>query len=856
MAAQELVVQAPVAGRIVPLDQVADPMFSLGMIGDGIAIEPASGEVCAPCDGVVVSVHSRGHAIKLRADNGAEVLVHVGLEAVALRGEGFEVAVAEGQRVAAGELLSRFDPERLAALCGLITTPTVITSDAFHIERRAEAGPVAVGDAVMTVAPVGAPVEPPKMTSDREVVLEMTLGFHARPAALLAEIAKGFASSVQVSLGDKQANAKSPVSLLTLGCRYGSRLRVSAGGVDAEAAVAAVAEAIASGLGDPVVPLGTAPDAASAEPGEAPAPSEPFAPGERAVLDGIVASPGIAMGTVVRFGASRRAPAETGADPATETVLLRAAVAEVARHLKTQAETSRNAPQREIAAAHAALLDDPELMDAADKWIAAGKSAGNAWCRAIEVQTTILRGLDNARLAERAEDLVDLEQRVLAALAGESLDPVALPPDAIVVAEDILPSQFMGFGEQLPAGFVLAKGGRTSHVAILAASSGVPMLVAVGPDALRIPEGAALVLDAETGRAVVNPSAQAMQAIRAASAAREARRDANRAAARAECAMADGTRLPVYANVGSVGDAARGDAFGAEGSGLVRTEFLFLDRRTAPTEAEQLAEYQAMADAMRGKPLTFRMLDIGGDKPIPYLPGKPEENPILGVRGIRMSKRHPDMLRQQFRALLRLAPGGQCRIMLPMIADVAELRWAREVFAAEKAALGIAAPVPLGIMIEVPSAVALADRLAAEADFFSIGTNDLTQYVLAMDRGNPDLAAEVDAFHPAVLRMIAQTVEGAKTHGRPVGVCGGLASEVLAAPILIGLGVASLSATRSGIPDLKAFIRTLDLPTCRAVAQDALQQDTPEAVRALVLARWPDALPPSLAGIIGESAGA
>lgn len=853
MATQELVVQAPIAGRVVPLDQVADPMFALGMIGDGIAIEPTSGEVFAPCAGVVVSVHSRGHAIKIAADTGAEVLVHVGLEAVALRGEGFEVMVAEGQRVAAGDLLSRFDPERLAALCGLITTPTVITSDAFHIERRAEAGSVAVGDAVMTIAAVGAAVEPPKTTVEREVVLEMTLGFHARPAALLAEIAKDFTSAVQVKFGDKQANAKSPVSLLTLGCRYGSHLTVSAGGADAEAAVAAVADAIASGLGDPVVPIGS--DAAA--PGaveEEIVPAEPFAAGERAVLDGIVASPGIAMGTVVRFGANRRVPPETGEDPATETVLLRAAVDAVRRYLKAQVENGHTAPQREIAAAHAALLDDPELMDAADKWIAEGKSAGNAWCRAIEIQTTILRGLDNARLAERAEDLVDLEQRVLAALAGEDLDGVAVSPDAIVVADDILPSQFMGFGDQLPAGFVVAKGGRTSHVAILAASSGVPMLVAVGANALRIPEGATLVLDAETGRAVLNPPATAMQAIKEASAAREARRDANRAAAATDCVMADGTRLPVYANVGSVGDALRGYAFGAEGSGLVRTEFLFLDRRTAPTEAEQLAEYQAMAEAMHGRPLTFRMLDIGGDKPTPYLPGKPEENPILGVRGIRMAKRHPDMLRQQFRAILRLAPAGQCRIMLPMIADIEELRWARGLFEAEKAALGITASVPLGIMIEVPSAVALADRLATEADFFSIGTNDLTQYVLAMDRGNPDLAAEVDAFHPAVLRMIAQTVAGARTLNRPVGVCGGLASEVLAAPILIGLGVTSLSATRSGIPDLKAFIRTLDLPACRAVAQEALQQDTAEAVRQLVLARWPDSLPPSLAGIIGDSA--
>jgi phosphocarrier protein FPr/phosphocarrier protein len=305
--------------------------------------------------------------------------------------------------------------------------------------------------------------------------------------------------------------------------------------------------------------------------------------------------------------------------------------------------------------------------------------------------------------------------------------------------------------------------------------------------------------------------------------------------------MADGTRVPVYANVGSVADATRGVAFGAEGSGLVRTEFLFLERREAPSEAEQLAEYQAIADAFHGCPVVIRTLDVGGDKPIPYLKQSAEENPILGVRGVRVCQRHPELMRQQFRALLRVTPTGVVRVMLPMIADLGELRWARKVFDEEKVALGVSASVQLGIMIEVPSAVALADKLAAEADFFSIGTNDLTQYVLAMDRGNTELAAEVDAFHPAVLRMIGQAATGAAKHNRPIGVCGGLASELLAAPILVGLGITSLSATRSGIPDLKAFIRKLDMAACREIAVAALDCDTGDEVRALVAARWPDA---------------
>lgn len=841
MLSNETALLAPLPGRIVPLDQLPDPMFALGMMGDGLAIEPASGELKAPCDGEVVYVHRRGHAVKLRTAAGAEILVHVGLEAVALRGEGFTVLVQEGQEVTAGTPLLTFDPAALTALCGQITTPVLVTNEAaFHVENRLHDGAVAAGERIMLVAPIGVAHEPPKTRAERKVVLEMAQGLHARPAALLAAAAKNFTSAVEIGLGDRRANAKSPVSLLTLDSRHGSQLLIVAEGADAMQAVDAVAEAIASGLGDPIVPVGTLPavDPEAAAVTEAARP--PYRRSDRVDLKGVTAAPGLAIGRAFRLAGRRERPVEAGNGIAAESGALMRAIDTVRQHLETQATTGRTAQQRDIMRAHGALLDDSELQDAARKAITEGKSAGWAWSHAISSQTAILRGLDNARLAERADDLVDLEQQVLTVLAGGSIESPDLPADAVVVAEDLLPSQFMAFGDHLPAGIVVARGGRTSHVAILAASSGVPMLAAVGADALRIPDGMPLVLDAEHAKVAVNPSPADIAATRQAAERREVRREANLKAALQDCVMADGTKLAVYANVGSVADAARGVAFGAEGSGLLRTEFLFLERREAPNEAEQLAEYQAMADALRGLPLTIRTLDVGGDKPIAYLAQAPEENPILGVRGIRVSRCHPDLLRQQFRAILRVTPVTQCRIMLPMICDLGELRWARSVFEEEKAALGITAKVPLGIMIEVPAAVAMADRLAAEADFFSIGTNDLTQYVLAMDRGNTALAADIDALHPAVLRFIAQTAEGAHLYDRPVGVCGGLASEILAAPILIGLGITSLSATRSTIPELKAFIRTLDMSSCQEIAREALRQDSAEAVRALVGGRWPD----------------
>ncbi len=346
------------------------------------------------------------------------------------------------------------------------------------------------------------------------------------------------------------------------------------------------------------------------------------------------------------------------------------------------------------------------------------------------------------------------------------------------MADDLLPSQFMSFGENLPVAVVLANGGR--------------------------------------GRISVNPSPETIENTRTAIATRRERQAANRATAGETCYMADGTRRPVYANVGSSQDAVFGKAVGAEGSGLLRTGFLFLERMQAPTEVDQQ-----------------------GDKPIPYLRHPNEENPILGLRGIRVCQKYPEVLRTQYCAILKVKPISSLRVMRPMVADTADLKWAKEVFEEEKAKLGITEHVPLGIMIEVPSAVALAGQLAKTADFFSVGTNDLTQYVLAMDRGNSELAARIDRLHPAALRMIGQTCEAAAPFERLVGVCGGLAPELPAAPILIGLGVTSLSATRAGIPDLKALVRTLDMDTCREIALQALELESADEVRTLVEKHWP-----------------
>jgi phosphocarrier protein FPr/phosphocarrier protein len=316
---------------------------------------------------------------------------------------------------------------------------------------------------------------------------------------------------------------------------------------------------------------------------------------------------------------------------------------------------------------------------------------------------------------------------------------------------------------------------------------------------------------------------------------KRARRVAEQLSAQRECHTADGTRIEVFANVGSEAEAHAAVRNGAEGSGLLRTEFLFLERTAPPDEAEQLDQYQQIATALEGRPLTIRTLDIGGDKPIPYLPLPHEENPALGLRGVRTSLWRPDLLRIQLRAILRVRPTGQCRILLPMITDVGEIRAVRTMLEELRREEGYLEPIAVGAMIETPASAVMADRIAREADFLSVGTNDLTQYTLAMDRGHPELAARLDALHPAVLRLIAMVVAAAKTHGRMVAVCGGLASDPVAVPVLIGLGVHELSMVPAVIPQLKALISRLNVDDCTTLANAALERETAEAVRALTL---------------------
>jgi phosphoenolpyruvate-protein phosphotransferase len=551
-------------------------------------------------------------------------------------------------------------------------------------------------------------------------------------------------------------------------------------------------------------------------------------------LSGVIASPGFAVGYVTRIERPEIAVAETGRGSAHESAELNRA-REVVRARLARVAGAGGATRREIVEAHLAFLDDPVLNEVASEHIARGKSAGFAWRAATRSSITALEQLSDRRLRERADDLLDIESHVLMALAGEARPMnLTLPQNAIVVADEMLPSELVALDRAHLRGIALSGGGPTSHVAILAAAMDVPMLAGVGAGLREVANGARVILDAQTGHFVAAPTAEAFAQAEQHAAALVAQRSAERHAAQLECRTRDGTRIEIFANLGSVAEAEAAISAGGEGCGLLRTEFLFIDRDHAPSEEDQLEIYQAIAAALGGKPLVLRLVDVGGDKPLNYLPLPPEENPALGLRGIRTALRHPELLRTQLRAALRVSPHGIVRILLPMITDAAEVRTVREVVNELQAELGLPAPVEIGAMIETPAAALTAKHIVAAADFLSIGSNDLTQYSLAMDRGHPELARRIDALHPAVLELIARAASAGERASKLVAVCGGMAADSAAVPILIGLGVRELSVVPAALPALKRQVRGLDVRECAALASRALEAESAADVRTLV----------------------
>lgn len=824
-----LTLLAPLAGWSAPLEEVPDAVFGQRMLGDGVAIDPTGNTLYAPCDGEIISVPATRHAIALRAPNGAEILIHVGVDTVGLGGRGFVPRVKKGDQVRAGEPLLEFDLGLIARAATSLITPVILTNgEHFRVSAPRTGCAVAVGEPLLEIEEIAAmgsaaAAENPQIVSER-VVARQAHGIHARPAALIARYAKSVPLELEVHAHGRSANARSAIALMALGIRHGDEVVIAGVGAAAADAIAEIARMIAT------------PDKPAARPLPPPV-AQPArlasTVNDPTLLRGVIASRGLALGGAAWLRSADVTVIEPGQGIAVEAgAFERAREAVRARLTPLAKEASPTA--RELIAAHIEILEDPELIGAARALISTGKSAAFAWRAALHQAADALRATGDSRLMERVDDLHDLERQVLTALGGpETVARAAIPPGTILLAKDMTPSQLVELEGGKPAGICLVAGGPTSHVAVLAASLGIPMIVAVGPKLHDIRAGTTLALDADAGSLRVAPDVAQRADFEYAVAARQERLRRELEAARSDCRAASGERIEIFANLGSVADAKLAVAHGAEGCGLLRTEFLFLDRAAAPDEREQRETYQRIARVLEGRPLVIRTLDVGGDKPLAYLPLPAEANPALGLRGIRVSLWRPALLRAQLRAILAIEPAGQCRILLPMITGVDELAVVRGIVEELSTELGVAR-VQLGVMIETPAAAMLADELARDADFLSIGTNDLAQYTLAIDRGNAELAVRIDAAHPAVLRLIATVSAAAARHGRSVAVCGGLASDPAAVPLLLGLGVNELSAVPAQIPHIKEVVRSRTLDACRALAARALTLDSAAAVRELL----------------------
>ena len=573
----------------------------------------------------------------------------------------------------------------------------------------------------------------------------------------------------------------------------------------------------------------------------------------RATLVGQAGSSGIAVGRLLWVdgqsngtGHGARPPSvrsPQGHDPdavAGQERRLLAALEVAAAELESLAEDTAGRAGPEIGAifdAQAIFARDPGIIEPAIAAIRAGSSAEEAIDRVAAEQAEALAGVDDTYFRERAADLRDVGRRVLDRLTGRTRPELHHRDGtaAIVAAEDLDPSTVAGIRPELVTGLALAAGARNGHAAIVARALGIPLVLGLGASLHQGLAGQSVAIDGTDGRLLVDPDPDEID--RLLSARREG---SSTDAAPPPSPLSGGLPLGIRieANAGSVAEAEGAARAGADGIGLVRTELIFLGRTIAPGLNEQRGVYRRILDAMAGRPVVFRTLDIGGDKPAGFEPGEPEANPALGVRGIRLGLSRPELLETQLRALLEAAAGRELRVLLPMVSTVDEVRAGRAALerageAARRDGASIASNVRLGVMIEVPAAALVADALAREVDFFSIGTNDLVQYTLAADRTNPALADLATPYQPAVLRLIEMVCRAASVHGRPVGVCGEAAADPLAAALFAGIGVTELSVAPRSVAAIRAAVATFDPTTVRAVAARALAASTADEVRSI-----------------------
>jgi phosphocarrier protein FPr len=773
-------------------------------------------------DGVVVLM-DLGSAL-LSAETAVELLAetrrpHVHLCAAPL----VEGAVAAATQIAAGAGLERV----LAEAQGALRAKAIQLGSVPLSQPPTDAAAQAVEDQADLKTSAAEPT-----AHELGVTVGNRLGLHARPAAQLVQTAARFNAHTSLrneTTGGPPIDARSINQVMALGARQGHRLVLSAVGPDADAALAALSGLFEAMFGEPDTP--SAAEAQPATAGRTPA---------AGTWSATPIAPGIAVGPLAHYRpAAPVVAAPPAGTPEEEWGRLQAAIGAA----RTDIERSRNQTEQHAGAAQAAIfdahllfLDDPTLQaDVRRALFEGGQSAAVAWQNAVERAAAALHALEDAYQRERADDVADVGRLVLQQLGGAAPGHPDLAEPAILVARRLSPSDISALDPTMVLGLCADFGSPVSHSAILARGLGIPAVMGIEATLSRLAEGTPVALDGGSGQVWVAPDEGQLAEIQAARQTWLARVRTALPRAHAPARTRDGRPVEVVANVGSLAEVRAALANGADGVGVLRTEFLFSNRPTAPSEEEQLAAYAAIVDVLGERPCIIRTLDVGGDKPLPYLPVEREANPFLGWRGIRIGLEHPELLKTQLRAILRASLGHRVKVMFPMVALPTEVCAARAVLAAAQAELRNAGipfdeRMEVGIMVEVPSAVVVADRLARAVDFFSIGTNDLSQYMMAADRTSPRVAALADGRQPAVLRAVQQVVQAAHNADIWAGLCGELAGDSLAVPLWLGMGLDELSVNPAAVPAIKAAIVDTTVPEAEAALAAALELDSAEAV--------------------------
>lgn len=562
--------------------------------------------------------------------------------------------------------------------------------------------------------------------------------------------------------------------------------------------------------------------------------------GER-VLYGVAASPGIGIGQALIYKEKPMDSLEREiADPKLELERYRSAVETFCR--VTQVKADRVAEmagkeQGDIIRCQADMIRDPYMNGQVEGRIASGQSAEAALSASCDLFIDLFTASEDEITRQRAADIRDLRGSMLRLLLGlPEMDFSALQPGTVLMAEELSPSAVSVLNSANVAGIVLGKGGPTSHSAILARALEIPAVLGLEDRVMDVAPGETVIVDGNRGCVVFSPGHVMKTVYRGRQKDFQELRASMRVFVGRETVTADGERILLSANAGSIGDAVRAGGYGCDGIGLLRTEFLYLDRASQPGEEEQFHAYRQILAAMGGKRVIIRTLDVGGDKTLPYLNQPHEDNPFLGCRGLRFSLREEELFRSHLRAVLRASAYGKAQLLLPMATGVEEVRRAKEILEEEKEGfrkrdIVFDEHLPIGVMVETVSACLMADSLAKEADFFSLGTNDLTQYVLGVDRGNARVAHLYSYFHPAVLRMVRQVLESARKNDIPVGMCGEAAADTALTPVLLSFGLKAFSVAPASLLPVRKTISLWSKEEAETVTEEAMSLETEEEVR-------------------------